>query len=125
MPLGLLLQNENKLDEMCNIMTELHKYVPDKPCQLNFELPDGEIYTTSDNALHPILCGGDQLTACRCRGAQSLRCSHESAVDRLEGLVPVVEDWHARLTLVKVCTHLFFCIKILMMILGYLEIVIF
>ena len=120
MPLGLLLQNENKLEEMYNIMTGLHKYMPD-PCQLNFELSNGEIYTTSDNTLHPILCGGDQLTACRCRGAQSLRCSHESAVDHLKGLVPVLEDWHPRLTLVKVC----FCIKFLIVILGYLEIVIF
>ena len=62
MPLGLLLQNESKLDEMCNIMTELHKYVPDKPCQLNFKLPNGEIYTTSDNTLHPILYAENQLT---------------------------------------------------------------
>ena len=71
MPLGLLLQNENKLEEMYNIMTGLHKYMPD-PCKLNFELSNGEIYTTSGNTLHPILCGGDQLTACRFRGAQSL-----------------------------------------------------
>ena len=90
---------------MCNIMTELHQYVPDKPCQTKFRLPNGEFYTTDDCALYPILCGGDLLTACRCRRAQSLCCNHESTVDRLEGLVPVFEDWHAKLTLVKVCTR--------------------
>ena len=108
--MGLLLQNENKLDEMCSIMTNLHQYVPDTPCQVNFELPNGEFYTTNDYALYPILCGGDQLTVCRCRGAQSLRCNHESTVDRLEGLVPVVEDWHARLTLVKVRMYTAVCL---------------
>ena len=36
------------------------------------------------------------------RGAKSLRSSHDNAKDRLEGLLPVVEDWHARLTLAKV-----------------------
>ena len=60
----LLLENENKLDEMCNIMTKIHKYMPEKPCNINFELPNGEIYKTNDYTLHPILCGGDQLTAC-------------------------------------------------------------
>ena len=46
----------------------------------------------------PILLGGDQLTAARARGSKSLRASHDSAKDRLDGLVPVVEDWHARVT---------------------------
>ena len=28
MPLGVLQRNENKLDQMCEIMDKLHEYVP-------------------------------------------------------------------------------------------------
>lgn len=38
----------------------------------------------------------------RYRSAQSVRTNHDLAVERLEGFVPVIEGWHARLTLVKV-----------------------
>ena len=31
-----------------------------------------------------------------------VRMSQDKAKDRLEGIVPVVEDWHARMTLMKV-----------------------
>jgi len=82
-------------------MEELQKYVPTHTCHIKHSLPNGDFYTVEEQAIHPILSGGDQLTCCRC-GAQSLRCNHESTLDRLEGLVPVTEDWHARLTLVKV-----------------------
>ena len=53
---------------------------------------------------YKILLGGDQLiiTVARVRGAQALRMSQDKAKDRLEGVVPVDEDWHARMTLMKV-----------------------
>ena len=40
--------------------------------------------------------GGDQLTAARVRSSQKVRCNSHRGCDRLEGLVPVVEDWHAK-----------------------------
>ena len=89
---------------MCEIMEELQKYVPSCTCQVKHPLPNGDSYIVEEQAVHQILSGGDQLTCCQCRGAQSLRCNHESTLDRLEGLIPVTEDWHARLTLVKVGT---------------------
>jgi len=49
-----------------------------------------------------ILLGGDQLTMARVSGVQNLHIGHETALDRLEGLVPVVEDWHARVILLEV-----------------------
>ena len=85
-------------------MEELQKYVPTRTCQIKHSLPNGDLYMVEEQAIHPILSGGDQLTCCRCRGALSLRCNPESTLDRLEGLVPVTEDWHARLTLVNVNT---------------------
>ena len=40
---------------------------------------------------------------CISRGAQSARSHDDSSIGRLEGLTAVVEDWHARLTLMRVC----------------------
>ncbi len=31
-----------------------------------------------------------------------LRVTHDNAIEKLSGVVPVVEDWHARLTFMKV-----------------------
>ena len=49
------------------------------------------------------LFGGDQLTCVRARSANWLRCSHDSPEFALQGIVPVVEDWHARMCLLRVC----------------------
>ena len=46
--------------------------------------------------------GGDQLTVARIHRTQCLRESEDKRVDRYEGLAPVVENWHARMTLLKV-----------------------
>ena len=42
-----------------------------------------------------LLLFGDQLTVEQARGTMVLRSLHENSVDRLEGFVPVVADWHA------------------------------
>lgn len=47
--------------------------------------------------------GGDQLTAARGRSSQRVRSNSERGIDRLEGLVPVVEDWHAKGSFLTVC----------------------
>lgn len=46
--------------------------------------------------------GGDQLTVARARGTAALRATHDSPTERLNGIIPVIEDWHVRLTLMKV-----------------------
>ena len=58
-----------------------------------------------DTRFFSILFGGDQLTVVRIRGTQSLCDTHDKAIHRLEGVLPVIEDWHARMTLLKVCTN--------------------
>lgn len=52
--------------------------------------------------------GGDQMTAARARGSQRIRSNSERGKDRLEGLQPVVEDWHAKVCLLGVSnsTHI-------------------
>ena len=49
-----------------------------------------------------ILLGGDQLTAARARGTQAIRRTESTPANRLQGLIPVIEDWHVRMSLMKV-----------------------
>lgn len=42
----------------------------------------------------------DQLTVARARSTQALRASHERPADTLEGIIPVCEHRHSRITLI-------------------------
>lgn len=52
------------------------------------------------------------MTAARARGSQRIRSNSYRGLDRLEGLQPVVEDWHAKMCLlgVSVIIILYTCI---------------
>ena len=54
------------------------------------------------------LFGGDQLTVARARGAISIRSSHDEPEEQLNGLEPVLEDWHSRMTLFVRCIYMCF-----------------
>jgi len=73
--------------------------VPRATYQVDYQGEDSQV---NEDFYHTILFGGDQLTACRSRAAQAARSNDDTAVGRLEGLTVVVEDWHARLTLMRV-----------------------
>ena len=102
MPLGVQLLNENKIDEMAKIMENLQTYVPMKKQTGTMLLPNGSTLEFDDSKTFTLLFGGDQLTVARARAAAALRSNHETVCDWLEGWQLVVEDWHARLTLMKV-----------------------
>ena len=67
-----------------------------------YTLGNGTTITFDDTRLWEVLFGGDQLTVARIRGTQTLRDTEESPGDRLEGVIPVVEDWHTRMTFLRV-----------------------
>ena len=105
MPLGIILKNENKLEEMVSIMETLQKYVPSKKTTHSVPVPGtSDVEEVEQYHFHQILFGGDQLTAVRARSAQAIRANSENGIDRLEGLVPVAEDWHAKVCLLGVNT---------------------
>ena len=87
---------------MCLILDELHKYVPILSKEESMALPDGSKMAYKKDDMHEILIGGDQLTVARSRGAVAIRANHPTALDRLQGLFPTIEDWHCRMTLLKV-----------------------
>ena len=102
-PLGVQLLNENKTDEMCLIMKNLHKDVPKKTYKITYHL--NEDFDCTEECYHRILFGGDQLTVCRARGAKFARANDDLSDERFDGLIPVTEDWHARMTLLRVSAN--------------------
>ena len=97
-PLGIILKNENKLDEMVEILSELHQYVPTTEsmttCIVSTEGEELQEDVLNVNC-HHILFAGDQLTAKRARSAKAQRSNSEDAKGKLKGFVPVAQDWHA------------------------------
>ena len=79
MPLGVLTKSEQVGDDMIDIMTHIHKYVPQN----------------TDGKFIPVFFGGDQLTRERAGGAQDARLQASDPLGHLEGVIPKVEDWHA------------------------------
>lgn len=83
-------------------MKGLHKYVPKKSYQLTYHLPEEEDLVVNENSYHRTLFGGDQLTVSRSCSAQSARCNDDISEERFDGSISVAEDWHARMTLMRV-----------------------
>ncbi len=72
---------------MTEILEHYQQYVPCTPCKKNIPqtcfIQDLKFITT--------LVGGDYLSVARTRGTQLIRSSHS-----LGGMLPVAEDWHAK-----------------------------
>ena len=77
---------------MTEIMESLHRYVPSRTTSR-----EGE-----KEVLNSCLFGGDQLTCARAGSAKQHRQDSETEIERLDGLQPVVEDWHAKMCLFEV-----------------------
>ena len=98
------MKNENKYSEMIDIISNLHQYIPTMETSITTDLsadPETVDQPISEK-LHPLLFGGDQLTAARARGCQELRINSDTSTGRLQGLIPVAEDWHTTVTLLVV-----------------------
>ena len=63
---------------------------------------DEDDIEVNEKLFHEILLGGDQLTVARARGSITARQDHRTRRECLEGLFPVIEDWHAKQCLLKV-----------------------
>lgn len=90
-PLGVILKNENRLEEMVEILQDLQRYIP-------IASTEGGKKTS----FHQVIFGGDQLTAKRARSAIRIRDNSISDVDRLQGFVPASEDWHTKVVFLEV-----------------------
>lgn len=104
-PLGVILKNENKSDEMVEIMAHLHQYVPSLEYSECKKISSGETVMEEKARFHQILVGGDQLTAARARSAMKVKVNSHTPSKKLLGIVPVVEDWHAKANFLGVSVY--------------------
>ena len=100
-PLGVQLHNENKLNEMAQILVALNKYVPTENTEVSMEV-NGTTYVQQEARVWLRIIFGDQPTSARVRGAVALCCFHKTSLTRLDGYVAATRDWHAELCLVTV-----------------------
>ena len=102
------MKNENKVSEMVDILDTLHKYVPLQRTTSNVPVPDSnDSEEIMVDKMHQVLFGGDQLTVVRARSAQLIRDNSQHATGRLQGFVPVIEDWHTKVCLLEVYTYIY------------------
>lgn len=94
------MQNENILEEMMSILNKLHVYVPCNERTTTDEVTQKEVRT---DLLHKLLFGGDQLTRKRAQAAKDASQNHITPAGRLEGFIPIFEDWHAKKIFLEVC----------------------
>ena len=103
-----MLKNENKGDDMVDIMLHHHQYVPSHEFARNVHIDGVEQETeVPEAAVKKILFSGDQLTASRARGAKRARGNSLSSVSRLNGLEPTASDFHVQLNLLDVSKLLY------------------
>ncbi len=84
---------------MIEIVEHSYKYVP-------VEKVISDKGTVSLSVLGQIYLGGDQLTEERSRNAQDGCADGETNSERLEGIIPKIEDWHTGPLLYQVIIRL-------------------
>ena len=89
---------------MVDILAHIHQYVPSVSFSEDREISTGETVQVHKASMHPILFGGDQMTASRSRSAIKAKANGESPLSRLEGIIPVMEDWHTKANFLGVST---------------------
>lgn len=99
-PSGLIFKNETVGSEMIEILQTLQdKYVP-KWSETNGT--NGAQSTVTQK----LFVGGDQLSEERARCSMSAMKDGDTELERLDGLIPKIEDWHAIRYMYAVCTKL-------------------
>ena len=106
--LGILLKNEN--EDMIDNMKHHQQYTP--TVEKSSTYIHDENVTMTKHFFHRILFGGDQITCARARGSQRHRVNSDTELERLQGLLPVNEDWHTKMCFLGVCecTNIFYLI---------------
>jgi L1 cell adhesion molecule like protein len=88
--LGIQLKNEIQHDEMISILETLQELSP-------------RCHESDDNVyLQGVLLGGDQLSCSMARCVIADRKNSVNDTQCLNGIIPVVEDWHGKLCLLTV-----------------------
>ena len=88
---------------MIEILSHLHQYVPIKKHTSLVYVPSKDVIVSLESAtVKQLLIGGDQLSTARARGAIKAMANATTPNKRLDGFIPVVEDWHAQVVILEV-----------------------
>ena len=93
----------------CLILDQVQKYTPTIVTDEKVISANGNEYLFKKENMHEILIGGDQLTVTRARSAIAIRRDSDTIAnkEKLLGVRPVIEDWHARMVLMQVSHTLY------------------
>lgn len=108
--MGIVDEDETSYEGMIGILEALQKYAPSKLVDIKHQIPGSEIQ--QEKTFITTLVGGDYLSASRARGAIYIRSRSELQEHRLQGLLPVSEDWHAKVCLMEVSVDLIAIIQL-------------
>ena len=107
----MLLKNENVHEEMVDTLDGLQKYIPSTTSIQTIDVCTEDGYAKAvDVDVHHfshIHFRGDQLTVARIRGSQRVLYNSENGRERLQGFIPMNEDWHTKMCFMEVnmCTR--------------------
>lgn len=87
---------------MVDILNNLHQYVPSSSTTFEDDIPGHDSETIKLYCFHKILCFGDQLTVEQIRGVKAVRSNSEDGLYQLQGFVPAISDWHAKVSFLGV-----------------------
>ena len=94
--MGIILKNEAKTEDMVAILKHIADYVPTVRASRIKNISTGEQVQVDASKMHSILVGGDQMTAARARAAKETQLNGQTSFKRLDGIIPVLEDWHTK-----------------------------
>ena len=97
-PLGVLPKSEISYADMVEILEHYQQYIPHG--NVNVNVPGST--ETVDKQYITTLIVRDYLSASRARGGQIIRSNSEFQEHGLGGIMPVAEDWHAKVCLMEV-----------------------
>ena len=87
---------------MTDILEHIQQYAPVKEIQKERSVPVTP-KLIDDDQLHQIIpVGGNYSSVAQARGSQLIRINSECSRDKMEQMLPVAEDWHAKLCLLEV-----------------------
>ena len=95
MPLGIILKNEAKTEDMVAFLIHIADYIPTIVASKETVISTGEKVAVDKSKMHYILVG-DQMTAARAKAAIEAKGNGQTSFKRLDGIVPVLEDWHTK-----------------------------
>lgn len=101
----MLPYNEMYYEDMIKALEHIQRYVPSKDVEQELIVPSQtgqETVKFVEKKHRTMIVSGDQLNVSRIRGSQRIRGNSDTSEQRLDGLLPVSDDWHSKMCFMEV-----------------------